>query len=380
MSLRDLLTALPKAVEAQLGRSDSPLSRDPQYHFARFGGTRLKRDGTIQIGRRDRKVLEQVASGAGDRDDPVWQASAAAALDKVTAAHMRRLPAAIAGDAGKEAGRGVSNAALDGVGIAGTGGLLGATPAGEVFWNTVGMAVNNLAQHEVMTTQPTTWQTAAALGAAGTLTGAMHYLDERTMRQHDERAVSDAWTQAHGADVRGRLGISLPAAQRSSVHDPARVQHVTGTAQRLAELTGSDPRTTLSQLAALPAADRQPFIARSLVPDLPPQRQEQVIAVMNQTRGVDRSESALYAGDVDRAVGAVLKVDAEHGGSGRFADVFPNVDPARAPQHLPGQTGGAALSGLSAPGSARPAAEAAVARRAGAESGRTSEGRTGPNG
>jgi hypothetical protein len=145
--------------------------------------------------------------------------------------------------------------------------------------------------------------------------GAGEYLSERSERLGQERAVPAAWTQAHGADVRQRLGISLPTPPQSSA-DAARMQAVAATAHRLGQVRGSDPRAVLSEFAATPAADRPRMEVAPV--------QERVVA----------------AGTGD----------------------------------------GPALSGLPPAGSKRVAGEAAVARPAGAETGRKPEGRPGPNG
>ena len=390
-----LLQQLPRAVEAQLGRTDNLLSRDVKYQLRGFGATRLKRDGTVRVGRQDRKALEQLVSGAGDRQDPETQARAAKALDNVMRAHLERLPGAIAGDGGKGHSRGIGGAAAAGIAMTPVGAAVGSTNLiGKPMAEFTRVVVNDMAEiarttftnlgpgGEVWATTPTAAQTMGAFATLAAVTGAASYLDERSDRLGEQRAVPAAWTQAHGAAVRDRLGVSLPDAPLSSA-EVARAQAVAATAQRLGELTGSDRGAVLTQLASAPAAEHQQLIVRSLAPASSSERQAEVLGEMARTRVSGSSRNvAMQAGTVDRAVRATLTVDAKHGGTGQFADSFPSVDPSLAPKGVLQQSGGdgPALSGLTQAGSTRTTGEAPIARRAGTDGTRQTEGRTGPNG
>ena len=367
-SMDELLARLPSAVEQRLGLSGGPLSRDVGYRFAQVGGTRMKRDGTVQIGRHDRKALEALVSGA--ELSPDQQTRAATALANVTAAHAQRLPTALADRSRPSLGRDGKLAIADAAALPAAGGVLGAVPLiGPPVWEMADRISQGL-----MTDHPSTLQTTALGAGIGAVAGGLQYLEQRSERLSEERAAPTAWSAEYAADIRGDLGISLPEVPRTRVGDLAQVQQTTQMAGRLAELTGSDLRRTLDELVTEPAADRDLSLVGRLLPaELAGARQQVVDKVRSSdgTEAFDRHRGA-SAATVDRTVVAILEAHRERGGSGQFADVYPGLDPELSPAvggRWPGPAAGTstALAGLPQAGTAREG-DAPVARRVGPDS------------
>lgn len=375
-ALGELLGRLRPAVHAELGVTDEEWSTakvpPPEYRRARVGATRLRKDGSIQLSRRDHQALTELATGRGDSTDPAWCARASKAFDNVLTAQLQRLPV---GPGSRASHFRAKVAAVQGVRAAGVttvgSGVLTALhpltdPYLRAIYETTRAAVDLVSQQAaaVMPDNPTAGQ--MGLLAAGAAISAAVPAAAAATRVNETlgRGVHAAWISASGDELRDRLGIAdrlpsghaVPGGRNVSADNLLAAE---GLASRVAEMTGSDTRAVLGRLVQVPSVDRVDaavgmILERSTLREVPEAVRSRAVGEVYRGLhtglhlGRPRGERA-----IDDGVGAILKADRKAGGSGKLTEVFPAADPLMIPgsaHSKEDQAVGIALSALPQPG------------------------------
>jgi hypothetical protein len=405
-ALDEMLGRLRPALYAELGVTDGEWSAakvpPPEYRRARVGGTRLRRDGSIQLSRRDHQALLELATGRGDSDDPAWCARAAKAFDNLLTAHVQRLPVGSGSRASHFRGKvaAVEGAKAFGVMTAGSGVVTLLHPLTDPYLRAIyemtRSAVDVVSQQAaaVMPDHPTGWQMGLLAAGAAVSSGVPAAVAATRMNPTLDRGVHAAWVRASGERLLDRLGVAdrLPAGDvvpRPGGRGAAANEELAaeGMARRVAEMTGSDTRTVLNQLVQAPSVDRLRtavgmVLDRSTLRDVPDGVRDRAVDEVYLGLNSDRSLGlAKGMRAIDDGVGAILEADQKAGGSGKLAEAFPAAQLSTIPgsaQAKQDQAMNAALSALPEAGrgsgsdGARPGRPAA-----GWSAGKSNDGRPG---
>ncbi|TDW24182.1 hypothetical protein [Kribbella kalugense] len=297
--LSDLLRNLHDKVAAVMPDVPALKDEEQRYKYARWGRTRVRKDGVVQIGRRDRAVLRELAERAGPIEDAKLRQRTVAALQNVIAAQAQRLTNPVGNSEERfrpsifiqEFGVNVSAGAVWG----GVAGFMASTPPAQVLlfqplrdvaqW--VGRGVGGPAAGDTMQQMVLPpWATGVALGGALTV----HLASETwsAMRNGDVlgRMTEKAWAQTYGAAICQAAGVDgrLPNLAEGFAEMQMRpgTQRALQLGQQFGESTGLSKPEALTRLVQSPANERArtlvgSLMERSALPSLPPGALDRVV-------------------------------------------------------------------------------------------------------
>lgn len=317
----DLLANLNREVAQRLPQLSAG---DARYHLATWGRTRVRKDGSVQIGRRDGQVLRQLAERSGPVEDPKQATRTVAALQNVIAANVQlmanptgssqnhRHARLVARDATRAAAGGVAAGAVwTGFSAMSTG-----SPRDVPAWDLVHRMSN--AVHEIATPLGVTspWQIGLAVGAVGVVGGVSATWIESRHNDVLDHGADNAWAKAHGPAICEGLGVADRLPELAEAFGYAKPDSATAIAEglgaQLSAYTELDKASVLTALVQAAPAERAGAMVDILVED------SSLSELSDKTRGraivgvydaIGRSQSSRRTGTsvVNAAVGAILR-------------------------------------------------------------------------
>jgi hypothetical protein len=246
----DLLEKVHRAVADRLSQPDPGPAR---HHLATWGRTRVRKDGSVQIGRRDGEVLRRLAEGTGPIEDPKQAARTVAALQNVIAAHAEHFANPDGNPQNHRRARVLLRESTAAVGrAAGGGAILAAVfsiPPNSSNYNPALQLIDYVStvEHTLAAALPgTPLQAAAAFGGAAVVAA----VSETWMTNRDnevlDHGVENAWAAAHGTAICESAGLAQRLPDLAGAFGDARQDAATASAAALIEQLSTGGRSDRS--------------------------------------------------------------------------------------------------------------------------------------